>query len=57
MKAQGYRIEKLLPQPEELQGIVPPGFSPDAWVLIRNHDDEPMAVYDSKHEAEEALQA
>ena len=25
------------------------------WVLIRNHDDEPMAVYDTKKEAEDAL--
>ena len=48
-----YRIEPVAPQPEELRGIVEP--SGAEWVLVRNHDDEPISVYGTKREAEKAL--
>jgi hypothetical protein len=48
----GYRVEKMLGQPEELSGLPCPTAE---WVLIRNHDDEPMAVYGSKREAMNAI--
>jgi len=49
----GYRIEQTAPQPEELVGVVEPFDA--GWVLVRNHDDEPMSIYGTREEAEAAL--
>lgn len=48
-----YRIEQMGPQPEELVGVVEPLEA--EWVLVRNHDDEPMSIYGTRKEAEAAL--
>lgn len=48
----GYRIERMGEQPEELRHLPCPNWG---WVLVRNHDDEPMSAYGSKREAEIAL--
>ena len=53
MKQERYRIERLGPPPDELAGTVAP--SGDEWVMVRNHDDEPMSVYATKTEADAAL--
>lgn len=49
----GYRIEQMAPQPEELVGVVEPLDA--GWVMVRNHDDEPMSIYDTREQAEAAL--
>ena len=48
-----YRIERMAPPPDDLAGSVCP--SGDEWVLVRNHDDEPMSVYATLAEADAAL--
>lgn len=48
-----YRIEKMSPQPEELVGVVDQ--VPCGWVVVRNHDDEPMSIYATRKEARAAL--
>jgi hypothetical protein len=53
MKQERYRIERLGPPPDELAGTVAP--SGDEWLMVRNHDDEPMCVYATKAEADRAL--
>ena len=49
----GYRIDQMAPQPEELVGAVEPLDA--GWVMVRNHDDEPMSIYGTRDEAEAAL--
>jgi len=46
-----YRLEKM----EQAEGIPEEIQDGDWWVIIRNHGDEPMSVYGSLAEAEEAL--
>jgi len=48
-----YRIERMGPPPDDLAGAVAP--SGDEWVMVRNHDDEPMSVYATLAEADAAL--
>lgn len=53
MKHKRYRIERIGPPPDELAGTVEQ--SGDEWMMVRNHDDEPMCVYATKTEADIAL--
>ena len=53
---EGYRIERVTSElPDDLislESVVPP---PDeSFRIIRNHDNEPMAVYETRKEAEDA---
>lgn len=50
----GYRIEQMMPQPEELRGVYEPGGF--EWAIIRNHDDELISVYSTREEAEAAME-
>jgi len=53
MNQERYRIERLGPPPDELAGTI--AQSGDEWLMVRNHDDEPMCVYATKAEADRAL--
>jgi hypothetical protein len=48
-----YRIEEVR-QPQKFRDMgFPP--EPDQWCIIRNHDDEPISIYQTKWQAEQSL--
>lgn len=52
-KQERYRIERIAPAPNQLVGTLMP--NDGEWMMVRNHDDEPMCMYSTKAEAESAL--
>jgi len=55
-KKNGYRIEPMGGTPEELKKILPERcWLSGGWCIVRNHDDELISAYDTREEAEKAL--
>jgi len=51
-----YRVEKMGGTPDDIKKLLPPDcWCGPSWCIVRNHDDEPRATYETREDAQAAI--